>query len=99
MEFNTKELRKRIKNLNDKLNTKKGYILTGLHIGFFMWLFRSLTLIYRGQNLTLALLSSVIWGIAWSIPMCLAGICREWLKNDKKTKELSKNENEKREMG
>lgn len=94
-----KELRKRIKNFNDILNTRKGYILAGIHVGFFMWLFRSLTLIYRGQNITSALLSSVIWGIGWSIPMFLAGICREWLKNDKKTKELSKNENNKREMG
>lgn len=57
-----------------------------------MWVFSSLTFIYRGQNITSALLSSIIWGIAWSIPMVLAGICREWLKNDKKTKELSKND-------
>jgi len=92
MQFNTKELRKRIKNLNDKLDTKKGYILAGIHVGFFIWLFNSLTLIYRGQNLTLALLSSVRWGITSSIPIFLGGICREWLKNDKKTKELSKND-------
>jgi len=92
MQFNTKELRKRIKNFNDILNTRKGYILAGIHVGFFMWVFSSLTFIYRGQNLTSALLSSIIWGIAWSIPMFLGGICREWLKNDKKTKELSKND-------
>jgi len=92
MQFNTKELRRRIKNLNDKLDTKKGYILAGFHVGFFIWLFNSLTLIYRGQNLTLALLSSVRWGITSSIPIFLGGICREWLKNDKKTKELSKND-------
>ena len=92
MQFNTKELRKRIKNLNDKLDTKKGYILAGIHVDFFIWLFNSLTLIYRGQNLTLALLSSVRWGITSSIPIFLGGICREWLKNDKKTKELSKND-------
>ena len=85
-----KKLRKRIKNINDKLNTRKGYILTGIHVGFCMWLFRSLTLIYRGQNLTSTLLSSVIWGIGWSIPMCLAGILRGYFKKDKKTKELSK---------
>ena len=92
MQFNTKELRKRIKNFNDILDTRKGYILLGIHVGFGMWLFRSLTLIYRGQNLTSALLSSIIWGIGWGIPMYLAGITREWLKNDKKTKELSKND-------
>ena len=83
-----KKLIKRIKNFNDILDTRKGYILAGIHVGFCMWLFRSLTLIYRGQNLTSALLSSVIWGIGWSIPMFLAGICRKWLKNDKKTKEF-----------
>ena len=94
-----KKLRKRIKNINEKFNTKKGLILLGLHIGFCMWLFRSLTLIYRGQNLTSTLLSSVIWGIGWSIPLCLAGIVRGNHNKDKKTKELSKNENEKREMG
>jgi len=87
-----KKLRKRIKNLNDKLNTKKGLILVGLHVGFCMWLFRSLTLIYRGQNLTSTLLSSVIWGIGWSIPMCLVGIFKGNRKNDKKTEELSKND-------
>ena len=94
-----KKLRKRIKNINEKFNTKKGLILLGLHIGFCMWLFRSLTLIYRGQNLTSTLLSSVIWGIGWSIPMCLLGILKGNRNKDKKTKELSKNENEKREMG
>ena len=94
-----KKLRKRIKNINEKFNTKKGSILLGLHIGFCMWLFRSLTLIYRGQNLTSTLLSSVIWGIGWSIPMCLVGIFKGNRNKDKKTKELSKNENEKREMG
>ena len=92
MQFNTKELRKRIKNLNDKLNTKKGYILAGIHVGFFMWLLGSLTSIYRGQNITSALLSNVKLGIPPCITMYLAAICREWLKNDKKTKELSKND-------
>ncbi|MBA7536478.1 hypothetical protein ES705_28742 [subsurface metagenome] len=87
-----KKLRKKIKIFNDILDTRKGYILAGIHVGFFMWVFSSLTFIYRGQNLTSALLSSIIWGIAWSIPMFLAGICREWLKNDKKTNELSKND-------
>jgi len=86
-----KKLRKRIKNINDKFNTRKGLILVGLHIGFCMWLFRSLTLIYRGQNLTSTLLSSVIWGIGWSIPMCLVGILK-YHKKEKKTKELSKND-------
>ena len=87
-----KKLRKRIKNINEKFNTKKGLILVGLHVGFCMWLFRSLTLIYRGQNLTSTLLSSVIWGIGWSIPMCLLGIFKGNRKKDKKTNELSKND-------
>ena len=78
------KLRKRIKNINEKFNTKKGLILVGLHVGFCMWLFRSLTLIYQGQNLTSTLLSSVIWGIGWALPLCLVGIFKGKPKDDKR---------------
>ncbi len=77
-----KKLRKWIKDLNEKINTRKVLFLIGIHFGLFVWLSRSIISIFQGEEVIIAFFNNILFGIFWAIPFFVLGILLPKMRNE-----------------